>query len=162
MTPSTAAIGGFAAVVFSIFFLAICISLVVTARESAAWFRSVMDSSRIPMPRSRETAVKNMTPASAQMHGVFGSVIASVVVFNVVASNIRMSLFSPASVAWILLCAGVAGASAAVAVVSLIGGISEGLGASARVRAHRLTIGRWALVAFGITVAAGSVLAGLR
>lgn len=113
------------------------------------------------MPRSREVAVKNTAPASAQMSGLFGSVIASVLVFTVVASNIRMSVFSPASVGWILLCAGLAGASAAVAVVSLIGGVSEGLGASAAVRSHRLTTGRWALVAFGITVVAGSVLAGL-
>lgn len=154
--------GGFAAMTGGAFFLAICVSLVVTARSSAAWFRLVMEASHIPMPRSRATAIKNTTTASMQMQGALGSIIASIVAYNLVSLSIRVCPFRPELVGWIIVFAVLAGSSAVVAVVFLIAGLSEGLGASATVRSRRRTIGSWVLTAFVVTFAVGSVLASLR
>lgn len=159
---NNAGVGAFAAVTFCVFVLAVSVSLVITARTSAVWFRGIMESTHIPMPRSRATAIKNMTPASVQVQGMGGSLIMSVVVYNVVALSIRASAFSPDFRAWILLCAGIAGASGAVAVFSLIGGISQGLSASAAVQSRRRTVGGWVFILSLITLVVGSVLAGLR
>lgn len=159
---NNAGVGAFGAVAFCVFVLAVSVGLVITARTSAVWFRGIMEATHIPMPRSRATATKNMTPASVQIQGMGGSLIMSVVVYNVVAFSIRASAFSPDFRAWILLCAGIAGASGAVAVFSLIGGISQGLSASAAVQSRRRTVGGWVFILSLITLVIGSVLAGLR